>query len=118
MPVQLGVVHEVLTGYWAQAPAPSQAPVVPQLVLACAGHRASGKPFPTGWHWPGKPVWLQDTQAESQATLQQTPSAQNPDAQSDPFAQGPLPLGNLPQLLSMQVWPGPQSLSVVHRVRH
>jgi hypothetical protein len=50
--------------------------------------------------------------------LQQTPSAQNPDEQSDPFVQGPLPLGNVPQLPAMQLWPGLQSLSALHRLRH
>jgi hypothetical protein len=35
-----------------------------------------------GTHWPSCSGWLQATQAPVQATLQQTPSLQNPDWQS------------------------------------
>jgi hypothetical protein len=118
LPVQLGEEQSVFRGYFAQAPRPSHTPVVPQVDLSCAAHLASGSPFPRGWHMPTKPVWLQETHSVSQATLQHTPSAQNPDAQSVPLVQGPVPLGSFPQLLLMQLWPGLQSLSLVHRVRH
>jgi len=65
-----------------------------------------------------EPVWLQETHSPAQATLQQTPSAQNPDEHSSPLVHGPRPLGSLPQLLPTQGRPALQSLLVMHFARH
>ena len=54
----------------------------------------------------------------SQAVLQQTPSAQNPDKQSSPTLHGPRPLGSLPQALPAHFKPAEQSPSVAQLERH
>jgi hypothetical protein len=70
-----------------------------------------------GQHVPSRPTCLHDTHAPWQATLQQRPSAQNPDAQSAFFAQR-APRGLGPQLPATHLMPFAQSPSVMHAVAH
>ena len=69
-----------------------------------------------GWSWgvgeqvPTWPTMAQLRQAELQATLQQTPSAQWPEEHSESaWQEAPNIFG--PQLPSLQVWPFTQSVS-------
>jgi hypothetical protein len=83
-PLQDGARQIVSAAYIAQPPTPSQAPVCPHeagplsLQIPCG----SLVPASTGQHVPVRPTRLQLTHGPLQATLQQTPSVQNPDAQS------------------------------------
>src|SRR4030095_2141153 len=65
-------------------PWPSREPVVPQVSRAWTAHKACGSGLfvSTGQQVPWRPGWLQVTHAPLQATLQHSPSAQNPDAHS------------------------------------
>jgi hypothetical protein len=66
-----------------------------------------------GQQVPFRIGWSHDTQAPWQATLQQTPSAQNPEMQSLlPRGQGSPPL-RLPQLPPEQAWPAEHIAAVV-----
>jgi hypothetical protein len=67
----------------AQAP-PLQVPVVPQVDCGVTAHWpwGSGVPSATWPHRPSEPERLQVLQAPSQALLQHTPWAQNPDSHS------------------------------------
>jgi hypothetical protein len=70
-------------------------------------------PASIGQHEPGRPTWLQATQAPPQRTLQQTPSVQNPEAQSLSLAHT-APRGFGPQLPLTQVTPSMQSAAPLH----
>ena len=73
---QLAAPHGVFSGNRAQAPAPSQRPVVSQVETSLAAQRESGTPAPMSLQFPRAPGSLQDRHAPVQATLQQYPSAQ------------------------------------------
>jgi hypothetical protein len=66
-----------------------------------------------GQQVPFRIGWSHDTQAPWQATLQQTPSAQNPEMQSllpwGQLAPGP----RLPQLPAAQAWPAEHIAALV-----
>ncbi len=76
----------VSTGKREQAPLPSQAPVLPQVLASSAGHSSSGSASaPMGPHTPSAPPVLAPTHAShspEQSRSQQTPSAQNSEAHS------------------------------------
>jgi hypothetical protein len=76
-------------GQSAQAPAPSQEPVVPQVEADVAAHSSSGSlPAAIGPQVPSAPPPFlaaeQAWQSPVQAALQHTPSAQKPEAHSLP----------------------------------
>ena len=78
---------------------PSHAPVVPQVLGGWTAHMpcGSGLLVSMGQQVPSRPGWLQVRQAPVHATLQHSPSAQNPDAHSLPLLQT-APRGLGPQL--------------------
>jgi hypothetical protein len=118
-PAQDGAVQIVSAGYIAQPPKPSQLPVRPQVGAPWSGQapRGSGSPGSTGQQVPSRPTWLQATQAPLQATLQHTPSLQDPDAQSVFFAHT-APRGLGPQLPFTHRTPLTQSPSALHEPKH
>lgn len=68
---QVAAPHGVFSGNTAQAPEPSQRPVVPHVEALLAGQRESDKPAPTSLQRPRALGSLQVRQAPVQATLQQ-----------------------------------------------
>ena len=70
---------------------------MPQVDRSVVRHLGWVIPVPRGRHWPSKPGAPHVKQASSQATLQQYPSAQNPESQSSAFVHFP-PGGSFPQL--------------------
>jgi hypothetical protein len=81
--------------------------VLPQVLGSLAWQAGSDNPAGMKVHRPVDPVWLHDTQAPLQATLQHTPSAQKPEAQSSAVEQtAPVPL--LPHRLATHNWPAAQ----------
>jgi hypothetical protein len=89
----------VPVAYFAQPPAPSQRPFVPQVAAPWSLQtlRLSRVFAARGVHVPGAEVSAQLRHAPPQASLQQTPSTQNPDAQSVACVHAP-PFVRLPQL--------------------
>jgi hypothetical protein len=122
-PVQLAATHWVPTGYLRHAPAPLQLPSFPHVVAAAIGHcdaTSGGSPAAIGEHVPTLPVSEHDMQVPVHALLQHTLFTQKPDAQSlfSPDEHVP-PIGILPQLMAVQVFPDVQSAAVVvHDVLH
>lgn len=115
---QLAAPHGVFSGKRAQAPAPSQRPVVSQVETSFAGQRESGTPAPKSLQRPTESASLHDRHAPVQATLQQYPSAQWPEAQSSlPPGHGK-PFSFKPQRLAEQVWSAAQSELSVHCPAH
>lgn len=111
-PLHDGDTQTVSAAYLAQPPRPSQAPVWPQLDLSVAVQTLWGSttPIAVGQQVPTRPLWLQLTQGPVQATLQQKPSAQNPDAHWVAAVQT-APAGRLPQLPLTHLTFGAQSAS-------
>jgi hypothetical protein len=123
-PAQLGCAHTVPAAYLVQAPWPLQKPLWPQVSMGSTRQSScrSLAPAGTAEHSPALSGRLQATQAPVQATLQHTPSAQNPDShcsasvQATPgarFAQAPaeqqIPCSHSPVLHSLsqvQICPG------------
>jgi hypothetical protein len=67
--------------YFSQAPVPSQTPSVPHAATPWSSQLWRGSvPTSAGRHVPGLSGLTQVRQMPSQASLQQTPSAQNPEA--------------------------------------
>jgi hypothetical protein len=91
--------HAVPVANFAQPPAPSHRPFVPQLAAPWSLQtlRLSRVFAARGVHVPGAEVSAQLRQAPPQASLQQTPSTQNPEAQSVACVHSP-PFVRLPQL--------------------
>ncbi len=98
-PLQAGGVQTVSAAYLAHPPRPSQAPVCPHVDLSVAVQTLCGSatPMAVGQQVPMRPLWLQLTQGPVQVTLQQNPSAQNPEAHWLAAVQT-APMGRLPQL--------------------
>ena len=111
-PVQEGETQTVSAAYLAQPPRPSHAPVWPQVALSVAVQTLCGSaaPWAVGQQVPTRPLWLQLTQGPLQATLQQNPSAQNPEAHWVDALQT-APMGRLPQLPFTHLTPVAQSVS-------
>ena len=109
-----GGAHWVPAGWSWQLPAPSQKPVVPQVVALSALHCPFGSiPFSaTGRQVPGVPTSAHDMQLCVQAVVQQTPWAQNPLLQSPGSAQL-APGGRRPHDPLSQTKVGAQSASAV-----
>jgi hypothetical protein len=113
-PEQAAALHGVPAAYLLQPPSPLQRPLCPQESCGSLRHCAcgSGRPAGTTAHSPALPGRAQATQAPVQATLQQTPSAQNPEAQSAAVAHI-APRGRLSHAVPLQHRPRTQRL-VVH----
>jgi hypothetical protein len=110
----------VPTGYWAQCPAPSQRPFVPQLaaVWSVQTWAGSGAAAATGWQVPAFPDTAQERQLPHDGPLeQQTPSVQNVLRHSLPEAQDAPSALRLTQEPDWQVYPEAQSLAEAHMVR-
>jgi hypothetical protein len=107
----------------AQAPAPSQAPLVPQVEAAVAAHSSSGSaPAAMGPQVPSVPLpFLAAEQAwhvPPQATLQHTPSAQEPEAHCAPAVQAaPFESGGTQAVPTQTLLPA-QSAEVAQLVLH
>jgi len=88
-------LQTVPVGYFWQAPAPSQWPLVPQAAGPWSAQPPprSAVPAGTGVHCPGVPGKAHERQLPVQAVSQQTPSAQKPDWHWSAVLQG---------------WPGPR----------
>jgi hypothetical protein len=110
---QLSGAHSVPLGYSRQAPVPSQVPSLPHEVAFSSTHTpcGSGKPAPILVQVPGATGMAQERQAPLQASLQQTPSAQNPERHCLPIWQA-APSSLRPQLPITQWTPGLQSPSL------
>jgi len=103
----------------AQAPAPLQTPVVPQLELGIAWHWPAGSaaPLATGAQVPCLPATAHELQLPQLAEPQQTPSVQWPLPQVALVVHA-VPLGaRLVQIPAWQVSTVAQSALVVHAVR-
>jgi hypothetical protein len=96
---QTGGPHSVPTGYSAQDPLPSQAPVWPQLWAPRSAHLPLGSAFPEAVRvqMPMEPIWLQEVHEPVHSPSQQTPSTQKPVPHSSALAQA-APTNFLPQL--------------------
>jgi hypothetical protein len=118
-PLHAGAVQTICGAKCAQPPMPSQAPVVPHVAGACAAQVPWGSdaPVSTGQQVPTWACWLQVMHGPLQATLQQTPSAQNPDLHSLLLAQT-APPGFKPQLPFTHTMPLAQSPLMVQLVAH
>jgi hypothetical protein len=116
---QVGAAHTVPAAYTWQAPAPSHAPVCPQLAAPWSLHVPVGSAAPdaTGAQVPRADVSAQDMQVPAQAVRQQTPCAQKPVAHSVPSPQlAPADLRpHEPPTHTEGVW---QSASAVHVPLH
>ena len=91
-PVQPADWQMTPAAYFSQAPVPSQTPSVPHAATPCSSQFWRGSvPTSAGMHVPKLSGLAQLRQIPSQASLQQTPSAQNPEAhwlpteQADPI---------------------------------
>jgi len=118
-PLQAGALQRIWAAKRAQPPTPSQAPVVPQVAGACIAQMlcGSGPPTSVGQQVPPRPCWSQLTHGPLQATLQQTPSAQNVDLHSLELAHT-APLGFRPQLPFTHTTPLAQSVLDRHVDAH
>jgi hypothetical protein len=99
-------MHRVSRGYFEQLPRPSHLPVWPQVIPPISRQmaRGSGWSVSTGQQIPPRPARLQEMQGPWHATLQQTPSAQNPEAHWSLRSQE-APCIILPQLALAHCWP-------------
>ena len=118
-PEQVGATQIVSALYSAQPPKPSQVPERPHDAAPASLQtpRGSATPWSMGQQVPSRPTWLQVTHAPWHATLQQTPSEQNPEAQSAPFVQTAA-RGFGPQLPATHLMPGAQSESALQEGKH
>jgi hypothetical protein len=109
--------HTVPATQWRHAPAPSQAPSVPQVAAGVALQRpwGSAPPAATLVHAPTKPGTLQAWQLPQADDPQQTPSVQLPLLHSVPATHS-APSGFSLHSDPAQVAGGVQSESAVHDV--
>jgi hypothetical protein len=108
---QTGAAHWVPAAWSWQPPAPSQKPVIPQVLALSALHCPLGSvpPATIGLQVPSVPPSAHDTQLAVQAVAQQTPCAQNPLLQSSGAPQL-APSGSRPHdPVSSQTFGGAQS---------
>jgi hypothetical protein len=112
VPAHDGAVQMVSAGYIPQPPMPSQRPVWPHEAACSSTQMPCGSPRPvsTGQQVPAWASWLHETQEPVQATLQQTPSVQNPDAHSE-LLEHIAARGLGPQLPATHLTPATQSAS-------
>lgn len=116
---QAGGAQAVPAPKRAQAPLPSQKPVVPQLAAPAFVHELVGStpPAGTGAQVPGEAARAHDRQVPVQAVRQHTPWAQNPLAHSPPSPQAtPGPLR--PHEPAVQTAGDAQSASAVQLALH
>jgi hypothetical protein len=117
---QVDGMHIVPVGYVAQAPAPSQAPVVPQVATAMLMQVPAGSvpPGGTAWHVPSWPATAHEWQGPQAAAgrLQQSPSVQWPLKHSVSIMQAAPFAFRLVQTLDMHVSPIAQSPLSAHIV--
>jgi hypothetical protein len=118
-PLHDGMMQTVWGANRAQPPMPSQAPVVPQVCAVWTTQTLCGSapPGSTGKQVPPRPCWSQLTHAPRHATLQQSPSVQNPDLHSLSMPHT-APLGLSPQLPFTHTTPPAQSLLERQVVSH
>lgn len=91
---------------------------MPQVAPVASAHCCSGSwPAGTLVQIPALPLSAQDLQSPSQAVMQQVPCAQKPELQSL-SAEQPPPIGFLPQLPAVQVFPVVQSALVAQLCLH
>jgi hypothetical protein len=115
---QVVAPHGVPAGWVAQWPAPSQVPVVPQVMASIAAQSPAGSsPAGTAWQVPCLLVTAQELQLPQLAAAQQKPSVQLPLKHSVPDRQAAPLAFRLVQVLAMQVKPAAQSPSPLHDVR-
>jgi hypothetical protein len=116
--VQVAAAHCVPEGYFWQAPAPLQKPLLPQLAAPALVQRAPGSVPPDGTlvQVPMLLVSAHDWQVPAQAVLQQKPCAQKFEPQSVLAAQA-APIGNFPQLIAVQTLGEMQSVLPAQVVR-
>jgi hypothetical protein len=119
VPVHEAAMQTVSAAYFSHPPKPSQMPVVPHLAAPSSTHwpRGSATPRSMGQHVPLRSGIAHETQPPPQATLQHTPSAQNPEAHSLPLVQF-APFIFSPQLAATHCWPVAQSLVCVQASKH
>jgi len=119
LPLHAGARQTVSAANFAQPPMPSHRPVCPQVAAAVAWQVRCGSAVPAaiGQQVPSRPLWLQLTHAPAQATLQQNPSAQNPEAHWEADMQT-APMGLGPQLPATHLTPPAQSASEVQLTKH
>jgi hypothetical protein len=98
-PEQVAIVQGVSRGNLLQPPRPSHSPVWPQDMAPALRQMPFGSAVPslTGQQVPSRLFSAHDTHGPSQATLQQTPSAQKPLTQSS-FCWHLAPFMRRPQL--------------------
>jgi hypothetical protein len=103
----------------AQAPAPSQTPVVPQVEAGVGWHTPAGSRAPFGRfvQWPGLEARLHERQEPVHALSQQVPWAQKPVEQSA-FDEHTEPVFFLPHEPFRQTLGGAQSASDAHVETH
>jgi hypothetical protein len=91
---------------------------VPQVLAVASAHCCNGSaPAGTLVQTPALPLSAHDLQSPAQAVMQQVPCAQTPELHS-PSVEHPAPIGFLPQLPFMQVFPAVQSALVVQLCLH
>ncbi len=90
LPSQLACLQTVPAGQRLQPPCPLHVPIWPQLLSGSRPQtpRLSIAPAGAGTQRPASMGSLHETQGPVQATLQQTPSAQNPESHWVPSSQG------------------------------
>jgi hypothetical protein len=116
---QAAAAQIVPAGYFAQCPAPSQEPFVPQLALPMSGHMLAGTivPVARGVQVPALPLTLHDAQVPQAGLAQQTPSVHMLLRHSPPATQV-VPSGlRFVQTPDWQVYPVTHSVSFVQVVR-
>jgi hypothetical protein len=93
-PVQAGSLQITPAPYLRQAPAPSQVPSLPQLVMPWSSHSFRGSnPASAGRQIPTPPCKAHELQGPEQSVAQHTPSKQKPLRQSS-GAEQDCPLGS------------------------
>jgi hypothetical protein len=124
-PEHEGSTQTVSSGHFLQEPlVPAHFPSVPHVVLSVTAHFDLGSTVPaaTAEQVPTLPARLHFSQAESQRSPQQTPSAQNPLKQAASEAQG-CPTISLHTPVACPCWTShralaAQSVSVAQAVLH
>jgi hypothetical protein len=117
--LQAAAPQETVLAAWVQAPAPLQAPVLPQVPLAAQRVCGSAVPLPTLAQVPAVAARLQAWQVGQLVLPQQTPSTQLPLVHSWPAPQvapEPFLAAQLPAVAAVQKSPATQSVSAAQLV--